>query len=185
MPVPNVRTDPPIRVRTLPHRCRLRPVGVVLEGRFAAGAVDSDEIRLKVDVDTVAVGDLFQFFREQRHRKHRRRMREELQRAVLQHALATQMMGGEISDLLRRARALERQRRLGKERDSPGFEVAQAFPGVIDIVRRVIAADTVFAERVFQPLDLVPVELQPRADDEIVIGSFLQRRFGSTVRLSV
>src|SRR5580704_15741678 len=80
------------------------------------------------------------------------------------------MVGGEIHDLLRRARALERQRRLGENRAAASVELLQAVPSVGDVQRGIVAADAILAERLRQSRYLAPVELHAGADHEKIIG---------------
>jgi len=72
------------------------------------------------------------------------------------------------SACLRRARAFDRHGRLGKER-AAGFEPLHQLPGIGGQIVSVIRGHAVAPERLFQPLDLCPVELEPRADDEAVV----------------
>ena len=80
------------------------------------------------------------------------------------------MIGGEIDDFLRRARAFERQRRLGEHCAAAGLEFLQALPSVGDMGGRIVAAYAVLAQRLGEPGDLAPVELHAGADHEIVVG---------------
>src|SRR5580658_5723235 len=80
------------------------------------------------------------------------------------------MVGSEIDDLLRRARTLERQRRLSEYRLASGLECLDALPSVADMIWRVVAAHALAAKRLGEAIDLGPIELHPGADHQIVIG---------------
>src|SRR5277367_5850148 len=80
------------------------------------------------------------------------------------------MVGGEIDDLLRRPRALEREGWLSEHRATAGLQFLQAIPGVCGVHGGIVAANAVLAEGLGKSCNLAPVELHARTDDEIIIG---------------
>src|SRR6202035_1249890 len=83
---------------------------------------------------------------------------------------ALQIVGSEINDLLRRARTLERQRRLSEYRLASGLECLDPLPSIPDMIWRIVAAHALTAKRLGEAIDLGPIELHPGADHQIVIG---------------
>src|SRR5580693_4898873 len=112
-------------------------------------------------VDAVSCRDLDQFASKKRNAEDHRRVHVVVQLAILQDAMTLQMVGGEIDDLLRRAGAFERQRRLGEYRAAASLELLQAVPGVGDVQRGIVAADAILAERLRQARDLAQSSFTP------------------------
>ena len=83
-------------------------------------------------------------------------------------ALSIPVVGGQIHGFLRRAGAFDRHWRLGKD-GAAALEVLYQAPGIGREIIAVVRRDAVLAERFDQAFDLVPVELEPRADDEVVV----------------
>jgi hypothetical protein len=80
----------------------------LFEGGLPCRTVHAYQIGLKMDVDAPALGHLVQLRREQRHGEQSRAVGEEVQMAASKLSAALQMIGGQVGDLLRRSRALER-----------------------------------------------------------------------------
>ena len=87
---------------------------------------------------------------------------------VLQPAMSVPVVGGQIHRFLRRTGAFDRHGRLGEE-GAARFEVLDQLTGVGGEVVAVVRGDAVSAERVDQPLDPVPIELEAGADDQAFV----------------
>nr|WP_276602756.1 hypothetical protein [Nannocystis pusilla] len=85
------------------------------------------------------------------------------------HAGAAEVVLGEPHDLLRGAAALHRGVRHGEDRPALA-QPADEVPGAIDELEAVVAAHAVAAERGGQPVDLVPVELDPGRHHQPVVA---------------
>ena len=120
--------------------------------------------------DAVTGRDLDQRAREIGHAEDGGRVSKEIQLAVFQDAASAQSIGDQVDDLLRRAWALERHRRLRAHDFVAGLELLHAFPSVTGGGWGIIAAHAVAAERVGKARDLIPVELHAGADYQIIVG---------------
>ena len=129
-------------------RSPLRVSPTIFEGRSLRLPVNRNQVLLVMHADAIAGGDLDQRAGEIGHAEDGRRVGEEIKLAVVQDAAAAQPVGDQIDDLLRRAGAFERHRRLRAHDLVAGLEFLHAFPGVARRGGRIIAAHAVAAERV-------------------------------------
>ena len=104
-----------------------------------------------------------------RHREDRPQRRGEDDPRLVPHARAAEVVVGQVHDLLGRPAALDRRARVGEQRRAAP-EVAEALPGVVHGAVVVVAADAVGAEVLLQALDLAPVDLDARRDDQEVVA---------------
>ena len=88
---------------------------------------------------------------------------------MAEHPRALPPMAREIHRLLRRAGAFDRHRRLGEER-AAAAEPAHEPVGIGRQVVAIVGGDAAAAERRCQAGDRLPVELEPRADDERAVA---------------
>ena len=93
---------------------------------------------------------------------------EEIDLDVLQPPGPVPVIGRQIEGLLRSPGAFDRHRRLGED-GAPAFQPFDQFPGIGREVIAVVRGDTVAAQRLGQPLDPRPVQLQPRRDDQLAV----------------
>ncbi len=88
------------------------------------------------------------------------------------HAVVAPVVGRQVHGLLRCARALDGTGGLG-EHGVAALEVLHQLPGVGRQIETVVAGHPVLAERLGQPLDGTPVELDARSDHQEVITDAL------------
>src|SRR5271169_3519165 len=130
----------------------------LLEGCRFPRSIDHHQVVLVMNLDAVSGRDLDEFAREEWNAENNGRVNVVIQAAVFEDALTLKMVGGEIDDLLRRPRALERQGWLGEHRATADFQFLQAIPGVCGVRGGIVAADAVLAEGLCKSCNLAPVE---------------------------
>lgn len=139
------------------------------ERRAARGAVDRDEVVAERQRDPVALHVRHQRGHVVGDAEQRVAGIEELDVGGAEAPHAQPVIAGQIHGLLRRARALDRHRRLREQRIAAAkclHELPRVRREIVAVVRR----DAVAAERVGKTVDRLPVELEPRTDDEFAVA---------------
>ena len=139
----------------------------VLEGGDLLGAVDRDQVVLEGGLDVAGGDDLLERGTVLGDAEDGRTGAVVLDLHALPDARAPEVVLGQIHDLLRRTGAFDRSVWIGEERPSR-LGIADALPGVLDGVVRVVAGHPVLPESTDTAIDLVPVDLDPRSDDELM-----------------
>ena len=119
-----------------------------LEDRGLGLGIDRHKIVLIEYPHAAILGDLGQMAREKGHAKDHRRMDIVGDIDLVADAAPPQIVDGQINDLLRRAGAFERQRRLGEYGLVTRLERLDAVPCVGDVLGRIVAA--LYAVRAYE-----------------------------------